>query len=401
MVPLCPMPQDYKELPMEKIQLHCNTMHSVTMVSNNFIDEYLPNANGEFVKVYLYLLRCMHSVEYSCTLSAIADRLNHTETDVKRALLYWEKLGFVKLGYKGQNVLASISLTTPTQPDIERNHPQSKNNEYPLENDEHQLENEDHQLENDDHQLENRMHPNEITKKSLKADPKVIPKTIPSYSAKDLEKFIEKEDIQEIFFAAENYIQRPLSETETNTLLFWYDTLHFSSDLIEYLIGYCIDRGAKGIKYMDTIARAWAEIDIHTLEAAKEYSKLNSEANTTVKKAFGISGRNLVPLETDMIRAWLQEYGFSLDLIKEACNRTIKNTQQPRFDYANTILLNWKKDGVKSIKDIQASDHSYHKSQAATPRNTKQAANNRFTNIAQRTYDYNELEKQFYKRNKE
>ena len=102
-----------------------------------------------------------------------------------------------------------------------------------------------------------------------------------------------------------------------------------------------------------------------------------------------------------MIRAWLQEYNFSLDLIREACNRTIKNTQQPRFDYANTILLNWKKDGVKSIKDIQAADHSYHKSQAATPRNTKQPANNRFTNIAQRTYDYNELEKQFYKRNKE
>lgn len=383
MEPLCPIPLDYKELPMEKIQLHCNNMmHSVTMVSNNFIDEYLPNANGEFVKVYLYLLRCMHSAEYSCTLSAIADRLNHTETDVKRALIYWEKLGFVTLGYNQQQVLTSISLTTPTQTTPTQT-----------------------TFSKTESIQENIALPKKATKLPAQTEPQTktstVPKTMPNYSTKDLEKFIEKEDIQEIFFAAENYIQHPLSEAETNTLLFWYDALHFSSDLIEYLIGYCIDRGAKSLNYMDTIARAWAEIDIHTLEAAKEYSKLNSEANTTVKKAFGITGRNLVPLETDMIRAWLQEYNFSLDLIREACNRTIKNTQQPRFDYANTILLNWKKDGVKSIKDIQAADHSYHKSQAATPRNAKQPANNRFTNIAQRTYDYNELEKQFYKRNKE
>lgn len=398
MVPLCPMPKDYKELQMEKIQLHCNTMHSVTMISNNFIDEYLPNANGEFVKVYLYLLRCMHSVEYSCTLSAIADRLNHTEADVKRALIYWEKLGFVKLGYNGQQILTSISLTTPAQHEDRQDHQLSYEDQRQLgQNVRHH---ETH-LKSTDTDTNIDIDIEASTKIVTKRETTSVPKTIPNYSAKDLEKFIEKEDIQEIFFATENYIQRPLTEAETNTLLFWYDALHFSSDLIEYLIGYCIDRGAKSLKYMDTIARAWAEIDIHTLEAAKDYSKLNSEANTTVKKAFGISGRNLVPLETDMIRGWLQEYGFSLDLIKEACNRTIKNTQQPRFDYANTILLNWNKDGVKSLKDIQASDHSYHKSQAATPRNTKPAANNRFTNIAQRTYDYNELEKQFYKRNKE
>lgn len=397
MIPLCPMIQDYKEPPMEKIQLHCNNMmHSVTMVSNNFIDEYLPNANGEFVKVYLYLLRCMHSAEYSSTLSAIADRLNHTETDVKRALIYWEKLGFVKLGYNQQQALTSISLTTPDHTIPSQT--TSFQTDSSIESVQKLTTQQDNSVLN---KKAEKLHSQAELQAELQTERRSIPKTMPNYSAKDLEKFIEKEDIQEIFFAAENYIQHPLSETETNTLLFWYDALHFSSDLIEYLIGYCIDRGAKSLKYMDTIARAWAEIDIHTLEAAKEYSKLNSEANTTVKKAFGIAGRNLVPLETDMIRSWLQEHHFSLDLIKEACNRTIKNTQQPRFDYANTILLNWKKDGVKSLKDIQASDHTYHKSQAATPRNTKQPANNRFTNIAQRTYDYNELEKQFYKRNKE
>lgn len=371
----CPVESLFKEHAMDKIQLHCNSSNSVTMISNKFIDQYMPNANGEFVKVYLYLLRCMHTSEFSCTISAIADHLNHTETDVKRALLYWEKLGLVQLGYNQDHKLVSISLSTPElQPFSTVIHPASLGLDKEA-------------LTKDD--------PSETVQESPSL------KEIPSYTKDDLSSFIDKEDIQEIFFAAENYIQRPLSEKETNTLLFWYDSLHFSSDMIEYLIGYCIDRDKKSISYMDKIARAWAEVDIHTLEAAKEYSKLNSDANITVKKAFGIQNRNLVPLETDMIRTWLQEYGFTIDMIKEACNRTIKNTQQPRFDYANTILLNWKKEGIRTIKDVQTCDHAFHKSQAATPKNVKNAANNRFTNIAQRSYDYNELEKQIYKRNKE
>ena len=59
---------------------------NVTVVSNEFIDTYMAKANGEYVKVFLYLLR--HENE-DLTVSAIADALNHTEADVKRALAYW------------------------------------------------------------------------------------------------------------------------------------------------------------------------------------------------------------------------------------------------------------------------------------------------------------------------
>ena len=65
-----------------------------TLVSNEFIDRYLAEANGEYVKVYLYLLR--HKDE-PVSLERIADGLNHTEADIRRAVLYWEKLGVLKL----------------------------------------------------------------------------------------------------------------------------------------------------------------------------------------------------------------------------------------------------------------------------------------------------------------
>ena len=60
------------------------------LVSNEFIDRYLAEASGEYVKVYLYLLR--HKDE-PVSLERIADGLNHTEADIRRAILYWEKLG--------------------------------------------------------------------------------------------------------------------------------------------------------------------------------------------------------------------------------------------------------------------------------------------------------------------
>ena len=61
-----------------------------TLVADEFIDTYMASANGEYVKVYLYILR--HQNE-KVDLPSIADALNHTEADVRRALAYWEKMG--------------------------------------------------------------------------------------------------------------------------------------------------------------------------------------------------------------------------------------------------------------------------------------------------------------------
>ena len=66
---------------------------NVTAVSNEFIDRYMTAANGEYVKVYLYLLR--HGEE-AVTVSSIADALNHTESDVRRALSYWKEAGVLE-----------------------------------------------------------------------------------------------------------------------------------------------------------------------------------------------------------------------------------------------------------------------------------------------------------------
>ena len=78
---------------MNMITLQNSSQTEVTILSNRFIDAYMPEANGEFVKVYIYLLRILANVPASFSLEAMADRLLCTERDICRALKYWEKSG--------------------------------------------------------------------------------------------------------------------------------------------------------------------------------------------------------------------------------------------------------------------------------------------------------------------
>ena len=74
----------------KNITLYNNLQETTTSVPNRFIDHYMISANGEYVKIYLYLLRCMNQPECTFSLSRLADHFDHTEKDIQRALKYWE-----------------------------------------------------------------------------------------------------------------------------------------------------------------------------------------------------------------------------------------------------------------------------------------------------------------------
>lgn len=94
----------------KNITLYNNLQETTTSVPNRFIDHYMISANGEYVKIYLYLLRCMNQPECTFSLSRLADHFDHTEKDIQRALKYWEKVKLLKLEYDSQNNLSGICL---------------------------------------------------------------------------------------------------------------------------------------------------------------------------------------------------------------------------------------------------------------------------------------------------
>ena len=66
-----------------------------TVVANEFLDKYMPKANGDYVKVYLYLLKNRVN---GIDVETIAEHLQLTEGDVRRAIRYWEEQGIVSVG---------------------------------------------------------------------------------------------------------------------------------------------------------------------------------------------------------------------------------------------------------------------------------------------------------------
>ena len=376
---------------MADIMLHTSNNTGFTCISNTFIDDYMKDANGEYVKIYLYLLRCLNREDFEFSISQLADCLDHTEKDVMRAFTYWEKVGVLRLEYSPDHELSGICLV-----DVNEKHSFTSANYA------------------ESTPIRKPSAPavsiGTASMASALGAPSVSDNTVPfrpSYSPDQLDAFKEDDQVSDLIFATQTYFKRPLSTTDMNTLLFWYDGLHMSVDLIQYLIETSIDDGHNSIHYMDTVARNWADDGITTVVEAIKSSNAHTNAAYTIKRALGIGNRDLVDSELNYIDKWVNTYGFSLDIITEACERTIAQTNKPSFKYADSIITSWNNSGVKTLEDVARLDSEFTKASVAkltTANRAKTAqannatasrakANNKFNNFSQRDYDFEALEK--------
>ena len=343
-----------------------------TAVSNMFIDEYMADANGESVLIYLYLLRCMNSGEESILISRMADKFDHTEKDIRRALRYWEKVKLLRLEFDDEDQLTGIYLVDTTKAKKTK---KGKGDSVSL----------------------RRESKSEEGKQEKDAK---LPPTKTYYTKDDLENFGRDETVQEMLYAAERMCGRPLSQTDSDTILFMYEELGFSADLIEFLVEYSVDNGHKSMRYMEKVAISWKEAGIVTVKDAKEHIQTRSQIYNKVIKCFGITGRGLGESELAFLNKWKKEYKFKDEMIEEACRRTMTAVQKPSFPYADTILAKWKENKITNKKEVAEADEA-HKKEVAAAAESKVAARkkistvNKFNNFEQRTYNYEQIEKQF------
>ena len=333
---------------MGTIKLDGSTGSTATLVSNRFLDEYMPNANGEFVKIYLYLLRAFSGRNTDISVCHIADVFNHTEKDVLRALKYWEQAGLLDLCFNSDKSLTNITLkpfgtdytmTDGTQIEIQSTvSPAISTTVETLPN---------------DSQASASPKPAQTSGKNTTKSGKR------TYTASELAEFKSKEEVMELLYLAEKYIGKTLSGADVNSLLYIYDVLGFEPDLVEYLIEYCVTNGHKSFRYIEKVALSWADDGICTVEEARANTDLFSKSCYPVLKAFGLNGRNPGEGEKALIIKWTNSYGFTMDIILDACNRTINTIHQPSFEYADSILTKWKEKGIKTLTDIQALDNEH------------------------------------------
>lgn len=385
---------------MSNIKLHSNGLVSFTSVPNIFIDKYMTNANGEYIKIYLYLLRCIESGNKSFSIMNMADIFEHTETDILRALHYWEKQKLIRLEFDSQKNLTGIGLINPYHlPSVNLSSPVLVSTVEPSKSDTFGgITSGYTEIYETDRIKSGQPEVNGGSRMAANLPKYKAPSpNKETYTLEQIEQFQDDEAVQEILFITENYLGRTLNVTDIRTIFYWYDRLNLSSDLIEYLIETCISNGHTSLRYMEKIALSWYENGITSVTQAKAEHALHSQSVYGVMNAFGISGRNLISSEISLVEKWTGTYGFSMDIIKEACQRTISSTGKASFEYADKILTNWHKNHVHNMNDVVKLDMA-HKARSGTKvkegRERISVTGSKFHNFPQRTYNYDKLETQ-------
>ncbi|MGI6095963.1 MAG: DnaD domain protein [Lachnospiraceae bacterium] len=365
---------------MNPLSIHNYLTPEVTIIPNHFLDHYMPRANGEFIKVYLYLLRITGRTNIALSLASIADQLNCTEKDVLRALKYWEQESLLSLTFDDSQELTDICFLPFTEETATAYTAAAA--------------------------------PAPPEKAALENKPSPVHAST-RMSLGKLQKLQQNEEVRQLLFIASQYMGKTLTPIETEKILFFYEELHLSADLIEYLIESCVSKNHTSIHYMEKIALSWAEKGISTVSMAKQNNSTYHRDYYAILKALGITGREPVEAEITFMNTWMNEYSFTLDVITEACQAAAMQTFRPGMKYANAILKDWHERGVKHLSDVKAlksketdspRKDAQKKENAFSEASAKQLSdkksykysknNNRFNNFPQRSQDFSQLEKQ-------
>ncbi len=310
-----------------------------TPVSNIFIERYMPKARGEFIKVYLLMLKYNFTGEPGVNSTVLATSLNLLESDIVNALNYWNEEGVIKLlpiDNMGNFNIEFVDLSDEGNANVEK---------FNL--------------------------VEELTNTSN------------SYMLKDIGKLLG----------------RPLSPSEVETYIGWKKDFNFSSELILILIEYCASKGKNNFRYIEKVAIAWNEMNIKTVDDAQNYIRKTEDKWGTYReilKFLGIRNTDIMKPQEDLLEKWTSSYGYSLDIIKKACDICFQRLNRADFKYIDGILSSWNKDNLRTLQDIEKKEANFKNS------STKKVYNNsknnskpklRFDNFKGRDYDYDALEK--------
>lgn len=338
---------------MGTITLSSEDSGSNSILSNTFIDYYMPEANGDFVKVYLYLLRLQQGSHTACSISKIADHLQCTDNDVERAIKYWIGKDLLQYSLDEAGRPVGLILCQPQQPASAQ----------PTRIVDFQLIRQD-------------MRPDSASDSTAAADASAKKRASSGRSAgtlreaaqpsaAELERLLTDENFKFLIdHAAALFEPRALTNKDINTLSYIYSTLELPLEVCECLLEYCADDKEKhpermNAEYYKKIATTWAEQEVRTKADAKLATSRHF-FGTQILRALGIRDRYMpTDAEIRMLEDWRTRFGFSDEMLILACETGLRRRPSSvSFDYVQGILESWYKQGFKTPQDVEKLDHS-------------------------------------------
>ncbi len=279
-----------------------------TEVENLFINEYLPAAPGDYVKVYLFGLMCArHDLEIDSR--NLANILGISEDDVEEAWIYWDSRGLVKKirnkddGSYGLVFISQIealygkTLVAPEPSDIQE---ETEDDEMPI------------YLSIDDEEYE------------TVAESRLVDKKL-----------------RELYRKYQETAGRTVSRQETSKIEDAIRVYGIEPDIFDFAIDYCADLEKYSVDYIFKVALRWTEEGCRTVEDAKKLLEKHNLRNSWYRQVFKALGFNRLPAPADreIMDRWFDEMKCSIGEVIDACSATA-GIRDPNLRYVNKILEN-------------------------------------------------------------
>lgn len=270
-------------------------LFSNTTLPDIFFTEYLPEANGDFVKVYLYIL-FLSKYDKDIKVNDLCKKLSLPLPVIQNALQYWEEQGVLTKKNTGFvfNNLQELELHHLYKPRV-------------------------------------------------------------SLSAEQLQKSAESQKrAKTIEYLNNKFFSGLMPTSWYPDIELWFKKYEFDDEVMLALFGYCFDRSALHRNYIQAVADAWAKNGIKTYNDLDSYYEKQEKINKIVKmivKKLGLS-RQLTQFEHDYIEKWVIDFAFSFDIIEIALKKTTSKVN-PSFDYIDKLLTDWHERGFRTVEQVQ------------------------------------------------
>ena len=271
-------------------------------VENIFINEYMPAAPGDFVKVFLYAgMYAEHGLNMSN--ETMARQLSLTEKRVLEAWDYWEKMGAIRKHYT--DVEGKVDFTV---------------------------------------EFIN-------LKEMFYGKSQTVARG--EKEKKDYDVVFGNNVIKTTMAEIEKTFGRALSSTEVTEIISWMSDYQITPEVISFGVKYCVEKGKNSIKYIEKVVKGWADEGYESIDQVQEaLQELDQKyyKYKRVLKALGFT-RNATEAEKEMMDVWFEEMGYSMDRVLDACTKTA-GIPNPNFSYVNKVLLNWKEEAEDRGVDV-------------------------------------------------
>lgn len=267
---------------------------SYTSVPDVFFTEYLSQAPGDYIKIYMYLF-FLSKYSKDVKINDLSKKLELPLKEIQDGIKYWENNGLL--------IRKNQGFILPNLQEIEIN-------------------------------------------KIYKPKITISPENMKEIS----ENKIRAKAIDTI---NNDFFQGVMSPSWYGDIDLWFKKYAFDEEVMIALFRYCFNKSALHRNYISTVAEAWHKNKIKTFSDLDLYyqkqEKIKTVANS-IKKKLRLS-RNLSVFEEAYVEKWNITFGYELDIIDLALKKTTSK-YNPSFEYIDKLLSDWNEKGFTTVEQI-------------------------------------------------